>query len=194
MDRNRPPGGYIKGNVRIDAATLEVHASNEASKVFARRRGRRVALERSDTEDDGDGRGGNVARPSHQALALLLVLEMAYAVADVFAVDAQPSRPVYAGDGYLLAVRIRPDKSCSDLSEILGLRPPAVRLKELIDAEGLKEAVSWSLSDSGALGSARMTRSGDSTASPRRTGERHFGSRAPPRSKSAVLRSSHLPA
>lgn len=89
---------------------------------------------------------------AHQALALLLVLEMAYAVAEVFAVEAQPPRPVYASDGYLLAVRLRPDQSRSDLSEILGLRPPAVRLKELIDAEELKEAGLWSLSESGALG------------------------------------------
>jgi hypothetical protein len=151
-DRSRPPGGYIKGSVRLDAATLDAQASNEASKVFARRRGRvshwndliRKATPAVATRTSRD--------QAHQALALLLVLEMAYAVADVFAVEAEPSRPVYAGDGYLLAVRVRADKSRSDLSEILGLRPPAIRLKELLDAEGLNEAGSWSLSDSGALG------------------------------------------
>lgn len=151
-DRNRPPGGYIKGNVRIDAATLDLHASNEASKVFARKRGRvshwndliRKATPAATARTSRD--------QAHQALALLLVLEMAYAVADVFAVESQPPRPVYTGDGYLLAVRVRTDNSRSDLSEILGLRPPAVRLKELIDAEGPNEAGSWSLSDSGALG------------------------------------------
>ncbi|MGX9948459.1 AAA domain-containing protein (plasmid) [Bradyrhizobium denitrificans] len=151
-DRSRPPGGYIKGSVRLDAATLDVQASSEASKVFARRRGRvshwndlirkaTPAVAKRTSRDQ-----------AHQALALLLVIEMAYAVADVFAVEAEPPRPVYAGDGYLLAVRVRADKSRGELSEILGLRPPAVRLKELLDAEGLSEAGSWSLSDSGALG------------------------------------------
>jgi serine/threonine protein kinase len=151
-DRSRPPGGYIKGSVRLDAAMLDAQASNEASKVFARRRGRvshwndliRKATPAVATRTSRD--------QAHQALALLLVLEMAYAVADVFAVEAEPPRPVYTSDGYLLAVRVRADKSRSDLSEILGLRPPAVRLKELLDAEGLNEAESWSLSDSGALG------------------------------------------
>ena len=151
-DRSRPPGGYIKGSIRLDAATLDAQASNEASKVFARKRGRvshwndliQKATPAISTRTSRD--------QAHQALALLLVLEMAYAVADVFAVEAEPPRPLYTGDGYLLAVRVRGDKSRSDLSEILGLRPPAVRLKELLDAEGLDEAGSWSLSDSGALG------------------------------------------
>jgi hypothetical protein len=151
-DRSRPPGGWIKGNVRLDPATLDVHLSNDASKIFARRRGRvshwndlikkstPVIVTRTSRDQ------------AHQALALLLVLEMAYAVADVFAVEVEPPRPVYSGDGYLLALRVRADKSRSELSDILGLRSPGVRFKEVLNAEGLSEAGSWSLSDSGALG------------------------------------------
>ncbi|MFC2255006.1 AAA domain-containing protein [Labrys portucalensis] len=151
-ERNRPPGGYIKGSIRVDPAALDVQASIDASKVFARRRGRVSPwndLIRKTTPVVATRTSRDQA---HQALALLLVLEMAYAVADVFAVEVLPPRPVYAGDGYLLAVRIRSDKSRSKLSEILGLRPPAIRLKELIDAEGQREAGPWSLSDSGTLG------------------------------------------
>jgi hypothetical protein len=151
-DRNRPPGGYIKGSVRLDAATLDVQASNDASKVFSRRRGRVSHWNRLIQKVTPAAAARTSRDQAHQALALLLVLEMAYAVADVFAVEVQPPRPDDPGDGYLLAVRVRADKSRSDLSEILGLRPPAVRLKELIDAEGPNEARSWSLSDSGALG------------------------------------------
>jgi hypothetical protein len=151
-DRSRPPGGYIKGSVLLDAATLDAVLWNDASKVFARRRGRvshwnDLILKAMPPVSVRSSRD-----QAHQALALLLVLEMAYAVADVFAVEAEPPRPFHTGDGYLLAVRVRSDKSRSDLSEILGLRPPAVRLKELLGAEGLSEAGSWSLSDSGALG------------------------------------------
>ncbi|MGY4198913.1 DEAD/DEAH box helicase [Bradyrhizobium sp. USDA 4520] len=151
-DRSRPPGGYIKGSVRLDPATLEAQASNEASRAFSRRRGKVSHWSDLIKKATPAVVSRTPCDQAHQALALLLVLEMAYAVADVFAVEAMPPRAVYTGDGYLLAVRVRADKSRSDLSEILGLRPPAVRFKELLDADGLNEAGSWSLSDSGALG------------------------------------------
>lgn len=152
VDRTRPPGGWIKASVRLDSATLEPQASNEASKVFSRRRGR-VFHWNDLIEKATPTVAVRTSRDqAHQALALLLVLEMAYAVTDVFAVEIAPPQPVQTGDGYLLAVRMRADKSRSELSEILGLRPPAVRFKEMLNAEGLTEAGVWSLSDSGALG------------------------------------------
>ncbi len=152
VDRSRPPGGWIKGSVRLDPVTLEPQPSNEASKVFSRRRGR-VSHWKDLIEKAMPAVAVRTSRDqAHQALALLLLLEMAYAVTDVFAVEVAPPRPVQTGDGYLLAVRMRADKSRSDLSEILGLRPPAVGFKEMLNAEGLTEAGAWSLSDSGALG------------------------------------------
>lgn len=152
VDRSRPPGGWIKGNVRLDPATLDPQPSNDASKAFPRRRGR-VSHWNDLIKQATPAVAVRTSRDQvHQALALLLVLEMAYAVADVFAVEVASPRPVETGDGYLLAVKMRSDKSRSDLSEILGLRPPAVRFKEQLNAEGLTEAGAWSLSDSGALG------------------------------------------
>lgn len=152
VDRARPPGGLIIGSVRFDSAKLDLHISNEAARVFARKRGR-VSHWGDLIKKSTPAAAARTGRDQvHQAFALLLVLEMAYAVADIFAVDALPAQPTEASDGYLLAVRIRSDSGRSSLSEILGLRPPAIRLRELIDAEALREAGSWSLSTSGALG------------------------------------------
>lgn len=151
-DRSRPPGGLIKGSTRLDAARLDLHVANEAARAFSRKRGRVSHW----ADLIGKSTPATEARtPSdrvHQAFALLLVLEMAYAVADIFPVDALPAQPAETSDGYLMAIRVRADSERSSLSEILGLRPPAVRFKELIDAEILREARSYSLSDSGALG------------------------------------------
>lgn len=151
-DRSRPPGGLIKGSIRLDAAKLDLCLSHEAAKAFARKRGR-VSHWADLIEKSTPAVEARTPRDRmHQAFALLLVLEMAYAVADIFPVDALPAQLAELSDGYLLGVRVRADPDRSSLSEILGLRPPAVRLKELIDAETLREAGSWSLSDSGALG------------------------------------------
>jgi hypothetical protein len=151
-DRVRPPPGLIKGSVLIDPASIDAVFANDASKAFARRRGRVAHWNDLIVKAVPPVAARTSRDQAHQAFALLLVLEMAYGVADVFAVDVEPPRPFHTGDGYLLAVRVRSDKGRSDLSEILGLRPPAVRLKELLNAEGLSEAGSWSLSDTGALG------------------------------------------
>ena len=151
-DRSRPPGGMIRGSVRLDTAKLDLHVSSEAGRAFARRRGRVSHWADLIAKSTPAAEARTPRDRVHRALALLLVLEMAYAVADIFPVDALPAQPTETSDGYLLAIRVRADADRSSLSEILGLRPPAVRLKELINAEVLREAGSWTLSDSGALG------------------------------------------
>jgi len=151
-DRVRPPPGLIKGSVQIDPASLDLVRSHDATKTFARRRGRVAHWNALILKAQPAVPTRTARDQAHQAFALLLVLEMAFAVADVFAVETEPPRPFHSSDGYLLAVKVRADKGRSDLSEILGLRAPALRFKELLNAEGLSEAASWSLSETGTLG------------------------------------------
>ena len=88
----------------------------------------------------------------HQALSLLLVLEMAYAAADVFPVRSPSGSADKSGDLYILRAASRYDPARAELASALGLEAPAVRLTKMLESEDLREEGLWALTETGSLG------------------------------------------
>ena len=86
----RLPGGFIIGSEALEPGSLEIANSIEAQRSFPRKRGR---VERWDNylnaTEPKEAQKTDLDR-MHQAFALLLLLEMAYAAADVFPVEVLP--------------------------------------------------------------------------------------------------------
>lgn len=151
-DKTRPSPGFIKGSVPFDVANLDLQSSREATRSFARRRGRVASWQELITAAEPKQLSKTPRDLTHRSFALLLLLEMAYAVADVFPIEALPPTPDSVADRNNLVVTFRADKKRAELSEILKLKPPAVRLREALTVEGFLEETSWALSEAGILG------------------------------------------
>jgi serine/threonine protein kinase len=151
-DVGRPVPGAIEASTILDATSLDLVPSTDASQSFPRRRGR---VERWDdylqATEPKAVRKTDLDR-MHQAFSLLLVLEMAYAAADVFPVEILPGSADKVGDLYTLRVASRHDPDRAALSAALELDAPAVRLTKLLDSEEIRDEGAWTLSEAGSLG------------------------------------------
>ena len=109
---NTPARGAIIGHSLIEPASLELHINNTAAhKNFALRGGRvarwgdRIAslepIERHTSETER----------KHQAFALLTLLEMAYATANIFPVEVLPGSTERRGELHIL--RLAPSRICA---------------------------------------------------------------------------------
>ena len=151
-DQGRPLPSAILGTARIDPASLGLTLLTEATRSFPRKRGR---VERWDDyvreTEPKEVRKSELDR-KHQAFSLLLVLEMAYAAADVFPIEVVPTRSEPSGDAYQLRVASRYDADRAALSTALGLEAPAVRLTRLLESEDIANEGAWLLSETGFLG------------------------------------------
>ncbi len=131
-DVGRPPPGAIVKTEPIDPGSLELATTIDAVKSFPRKRGR---VERWEAfllaTEPKEVRKTDLDR-MHQAFSLLLVLEMAYAAADVFPVEVLPGSADKIGDLHRLRVASRYDPSRAALSTALGLEAPAVRLTKVL--------------------------------------------------------------
>src|SRR5262249_19206674 len=90
----------------------------------------------------------------HQSFALLALLEMAYAAADIFPVEVLPGAADMRGELHVLRVASRHDDARAALSKALKLDPPAVRLARMLEADDVRGDgdTGWILVTSGALG------------------------------------------
>jgi hypothetical protein len=149
----------IVGETLLDAGTLELVRNQEATEGFARRRGKVLRwdqfLSRAVPQEE---RKTDLDR-MHQSFALLLVLEMAYAAADIFPVEVVGQLPDSKSD-YVILVVSRAHAERAKLSDLLGLESPANRLLRLLEGDELREEGAWTLSEPGTLGE----RSGTTTS------------------------------
>ncbi len=145
-----PAPAAIKGDTLIDAGSLEVVRNQEATQAFSRRRGK---VQRWDDylrrTEQMQLRKSELER-RHQSFALLLVLEMAYAAADIFPVEIVSKSA--SSDPHVINVVSRNDPDRANLSELLGLEPLAIRLVKILNAEDGVEEGAWTLSEPGTLG------------------------------------------
>jgi hypothetical protein len=122
---------------------------------FARRRGRVANWQpRIDALKSVESRKTELDR-KHEAFALLTVLEMAYAVADIFPVTVRPNPAAPAGGHFGLELSSRHDEDRAALSKALLLRmAPALRLSEMLERgeSGDKGNDGWILAETGELG------------------------------------------
>jgi hypothetical protein len=142
----------IVGRTLLDPGSLEVVRNQEASQAFPRRRGkvqrwdeylRRTAPTRQRKTD---------LERMHQSFALQLILEMAYAAADIFPVEIIAAAPDAQSEIHVLHLVSRDDPDRAKLSELLGLDSPATRLAKMLDGDEFREEGGWTLSEPGMLG------------------------------------------
>ena len=156
-DADAPFQSTVDGSTILDAGALEILRNPEAGQVFPRRRGkvqrwddylrRTVQAELRKTDLDR----------MHQSFALLLVLEMAYAAADIFPVEVVSTSPETDSDQHAILLVSRSDADRAKFSTLLGLDAPAVRLAKMLDADDVREEGAWTLSEPGMLGERSPT-------------------------------------
>jgi len=148
-----PPNRFQQlGDTIINGASLDIVLNGDAIQSFPRRRGKVQHWEDFLSRTVEQSTRKTAVQLMHQAFALLLVIEMAFATADVFPVEVI-SRG--AGDGVdqkTLHLIPRNDRDRSELSKQLGLDAPAQRLRKLLTSETLGDDGGWIFSEPGILG------------------------------------------
>jgi len=134
-DADAPSPAIVVGDTILDAGSLDILRNLEANQAFPRRRGKvqrwneylnRTA--RAELRKTGLDR-------MHQSFALLLVLEMAYAAADIFPVEVISQSPGPQSDQHMIWLDSRNDSDRAALSDALGLEAPPKRLLKMLDAD-----------------------------------------------------------
>lgn len=146
----RPPsfGAYAL----IQPETLDLVESREAAKSYPRRRSRVARWDDLLQSLEPRERTKTDLERKHQAFALLSVLEMAYAAADIFPITVRPGSSDLSSGMHALMLSPRHDEERAALSKALKLKPPAIRLSKMLENDDLPDDDGWMLSESGALG------------------------------------------
>jgi hypothetical protein len=139
-------------SVRIEPNMLDVVDSREAAERFPRRRSRVARWDTFLNLLDPQARAKTRLERKHQAFALLSILEMAYAAADIFPVDVLPGSAVNSLETHAVRLSPRQDPERTALSAALRLEPPAARLRKMLESDDLPSDEGWALSESGSLG------------------------------------------
>ncbi len=148
-----PPEKYqIVGETLIPASALEIVKNQEAVQSFPRRRGKVQHWEDYlNRTTEPHSKKTDLVR-MHQAFALLLILEMAYAAADIFPVELVSMDKGDTADQNVIHIVSRIDSARASLSSLLGLEPPAIRLEKLLSSEEPIAEGGWLFSEPGTLG------------------------------------------
>ncbi len=139
-------------NASIAPAMLDILDSRDAAKNFPRRRSRVARWDDRLRSLEPRERTKSELERKHQAFALLSVLEMAYAAADIFPVDVRPGSSDLSSEMHVLMLSPRHDPDRAALSKALKLGAPAVRLSKMLEGDELPDDEGWALSESGSLG------------------------------------------
>ncbi|WP_161492377.1 AAA domain-containing protein [Brucella pituitosa] len=157
VDFDPPAKHHVIGETLIASTSLDLVKTGDAAQSFPRRRGKvqhwdeylgRTAAQTANKSD--------MAR-MHQAFALLLILEMAYAAADIFPVEVVSKGSGDSIDQKVMHVVSRNDRDRADLSVHLGSEAPAVRLRKLLSSETPRDEGGWIFSEPGTLGDRSPT-------------------------------------
>lgn len=156
-DPEAPSRVQVVGDTTFAITMLNILRNADATQSFPRRRGRvqhwedflRRTEDRLARKYDADR--------IHESLSLLLLVEMAFAAADVFPVLIVSTREGESTDQKVVHLMSRHDADRAELSQHLGLDAPAARLKKLLGSEAFREEGAWTLSETGALGERSPT-------------------------------------
>lgn len=151
-DRDPPSTSQVIGQTLIQTEAIDLILSQEAAQSFPRRRGKvqrwddylKRTTEQLATKTD-------LVR-MHQAFSLLLILEMAYAAAEIFPVELYSKGNGDTADQNIIHVVSRIDAARASLSTVLGLDAPATRLKKVLSSEMPNAEEGWLYSEPGTLG------------------------------------------
>lgn len=153
VDQSRPSAGFILGSHPLEPAAIDLSNDLDAQNSFPRRHGRVAHWDQLIKATEPKISKKTDLDRMHQAFSLLLVLEMAYAAADIFPVEVtRRAEKSKSGDSYTLTVTSRYDAGRAALSDAVGLEAPAVRLTKMLESDDLQQEGSWTLTETGALG------------------------------------------
>jgi len=150
-DKEAPASHLVRNFSELDASGLEFLTDREAHQSFSRRRGRvrrwddlfsrlaEVQPHRSATDN------------MHLAFTLLLMIEMAFAAADIFPIEIV-RRTRSTSEQHSILIVARRDKDREELSKLLQIDPPAARLAKLLESDEGGQEAAWTLSEQGILG------------------------------------------
>lgn len=152
-DVEPPLAWLLENSIEIAQTQVDLWEWREAAKLFPTMRGKIASWQRLIRQAQKTAASKSPVEQVHQAMCLLLLLELAYAAADIFPVTVIPlNTDQSAGDVYRILCSDVLDSERLELSEALKIDPPAVRLKRLFEAEALKEEGAWALLETGELG------------------------------------------
>lgn len=146
-DEKQPPANKIIGKATIPSSSIDIVNSRLASQQFIRRKGKVKSwsnyIEKSLSSSEGRKPGDSI----FDAFAILLILEIGYAAADVFAVDILKTAPGDEPDQRVYYVCSRRDEQREDLSVSLGLDAPPTRFSNLLQSDSDQGDLGWILSE-----------------------------------------------
>lgn len=148
-----PLSWLLESSIEISQTQVDLWEWREAAKLFPTMRGKIASWQQLIRQGQRTASSKSPIEQVHQAMCLLLLLELAYAAADIFPVMVVPAKADQGvGDVYRISASDILDPERLELSEALKLEPPAVRLKKLFEADELKEEGAWALLETGELG------------------------------------------
>jgi hypothetical protein len=156
-DSDSPPHHAVLGDTLLDGGALEIVRNQEAAQSFPRRRGKVQRWDEYTRRTTQEELRKTDLDRMHQSFSLLLVLEMAYAAANIFPVEIIAKSHHTETDVHIIHLMSRGDADRAKLSDLLGLEAPATRLAKLVDADDDREEGAWILSEPGMLGERSQT-------------------------------------
>jgi hypothetical protein len=147
-----PAAAAIIGSTACANAAIEIVPFTFAGQSFPRRRGKVQHWNDLIKRTTPPPRDKSDLDRVHQSLAMLLVLEMAYAAADIFPVEIVKAPQVSGSDTYALHLSSRNDPDRAKLSQLLQLEAPAQRLAKMLDGDEVREEGGWILAEPHMLG------------------------------------------
>ncbi|MAS15228.1 AAA domain-containing protein (plasmid) [Nitratireductor rhodophyticola] len=152
VELDPPAKSQVIGETLIPTDALDIVKHTDAGQAFPRRRGKVQHWEdyiRRTTEKLTER--SDLVR-MHQSFALLLILEMAYAAADIFPIELVSKGVGETADQKVIHVVSRNEGARASLSSLLGLDAPAIRLRKLLNSETPSAEEGWIFSEPGTLG------------------------------------------
>lgn len=153
VDPSPPAPFNLMEQRRLSSESIEVMRLREASSIFPRVRGRLISWDEIRSDFRKVSEPVSAEQSAHRALTLLQLIESIYAAADAYAVDLLQLPEYKEGEEhgrYWLSVQLRADAERSALSSVLGLKSPADRFMDLVEAEGFGSE-DWLLVDGRSL-------------------------------------------
>lgn len=149
VEKQRPVHVSINGQRQVHGSGIEIVPLSDARKRIASIQARAIRWDKLIEQSDASTESALVSR-QHRALVLVQLLETLFSVADIWPVKAESVKK--ADDKYVVNVIPRKDEERERLSEALGLRQPAFRMKEIFASELAGVDEEWRLTEVGVLG------------------------------------------
>ena len=150
IEKQNPAFTNLEGQLPLEADAIEVITVQQAFERYPRSRGKTADWSQLRAKLEAERMPLSREVRFHQALALTQFIETLFAVADVFPVEVKRQESDSAEDMTLISLIPRQDIERNELSDALGLSPPARRLDEMLSDDNRTDE--WILTEGGHLG------------------------------------------